>query len=68
MKYDSIGRNIRKYRMAKNLRQEDLADRAGLSPNYIGMIEQGEIIPSVEKLIDIANASRFVRSVAGGRP
>ena len=56
MKYDSIGMNIRKYRMSKNLRQEDIAERSGLSTNYIGMIERGEKIPSLEKFIDIANA------------
>ena len=56
MKYDTIGMNIRQYRMAKNLRQEDIAERTGLSTNYIGMIERGEKIPSLERFIDIANA------------
>lgn len=56
MKYDSIGANIRMFRMEKNLRQEDIAERAGLSTNYIGMIERGEKIPSLEKFIDICNA------------
>ncbi len=56
MKYDSIGANMRMFRMEKNLRQEDIAERAGLSTNYIGMIERGEKIPSLEKFIDICNA------------
>ena len=51
----SIGRNIRKYRMAQNLRQEDLAEKTGLSVNYIGAIERGEKLPSLETFIDIAN-------------
>ena len=41
MQYNSIGTNIRKFRTEKKLRQEDLAERAGLSANYIGMVERG---------------------------
>ena len=52
---DSIGKNIRKYRLAKKLRQEDLAERAELSTNYIGMIERGEKMPSLETFIAIVN-------------
>lgn len=53
---DSIGQNIRKYRKARQLRQEDLAELAGLSPNYIGLIERGEKSPSLEAFIAILNA------------
>lgn len=56
MKYDSIGSNIRMYRIEKNLRQEDIAERAGLSANYIGMIERGEKMPSLATFINICNA------------
>lgn len=56
MDFDSIGRNIRKFRLEKNLRQEDLAEQTGLSSNYIGMVERGEKTPSLETLIHIANA------------
>lgn len=56
MKLDTIGKNIRKYRLAKKLRQEDLAEKAGLSANYIGMVERGEKIPSLETFITILNA------------
>ncbi len=56
MKLDSIGKNIRAYRQAKKLRQEDLAVKTGLSTNYIGMVERGEKIPSLETFICIANA------------
>lgn len=55
MKLDTIGRNIRKYRLAKKLRQEDLAEATGLSTNYIGMVERGDKIPSLESLIAILN-------------
>lgn len=56
MKLDTIGKNIRKYRLAKKLRQEDLAEKAGLSANYIGMVERGEKIPSLETFLTILNA------------
>lgn len=55
MVMDSIGKNIRKYRLEKKMRQEDLAERAGLSTNYIGMVERGEKIPALETFIAILN-------------
>ena len=56
MKLDTIGKNIRKFRLVKKLRQEDLAERTGLTANYIGMVERGEKIPSLETFIKIVNA------------
>jgi len=56
MKLDTIGKNIRKYRLKKKLRQEDLAEKTGLTTNYIGMVERGEKIPSLETFIKILNA------------
>ena len=56
MELESIGRNIRKYRLMKKLRQEDLAERTNLTNNYIGAIERGEKLPSLETLIVIINA------------
>ena len=56
MKLDTIGKNIRKYRLLKKLRQEDLAEKAGLSINYVGAIERGEKVPSLETLLAIINA------------
>lgn len=55
MKLDSIGANIRQCRLSKNMRQEDLAEKANLSVTYIGMIERGEKTPSLETLITILN-------------
>lgn len=56
MQLDTIGKNIRKYRLSKKLTQEDLAEKINLSPNYIGMIERGEKTPSLETFISILNA------------
>lgn len=55
MNLDTIGKNIKKYRLVKKLRQEDLAEQTDLSSNYIGMLERGEKIPSLETLINILN-------------
>lgn len=56
MDYDSIGLHIRQQRIAKKMRQENIAERSGLSTNYIGMIERGEKVPSLESFIAILNA------------
>lgn len=56
MTTDSIGRNIRKYRMEKKMLQEDLAEKTGLSANYIGMLERGEKLPALDTFISILNA------------
>ena len=55
MDYRSSGENIRKYRKTKKMTQETLAERAGLSVNYIGSIERGEKLPSLETFIVILN-------------
>ena len=53
MDIETIGLNIRKCRNAKKMRQEDLAQKANVSSNYISAVERGVKIPSVETLIDI---------------
>ncbi len=55
MKWETIGYNIRKYRLEKKMRQEDLAEKAGVTANYIGILERGEKIPSLETFVTILN-------------
>ncbi len=55
MNTSSIGKRIRKYREAKGWRQEDFAEKIGLSVTYTGMIERGEKVPKLETFITIAN-------------
>ena len=55
MKTTSIGKRIRKYREERGWRQEDFAEKIGLSVTYTGMIERGEKIPRLETFINIAN-------------
>ena len=56
MGLESIGKHISKVRHLQKLRQEDLAEITGLRTNYIGAVERGEKIPSLETFIDILNA------------
>ena len=56
MEVAKIGKNIRKYRLLRKMRQEDLADKTGLSSNYIGMVERGEKQLSLESFVSILNA------------
>ena len=55
MNTSTIGKRIRKYREAKGWRQEDFAEKIGLSVTYTGMIERGEKVPKLETFITIAN-------------
>ena len=55
MNTSSIGKRIRKYREAKGWRQEDFAEKIGLSVTYTGMIERGEKVPALDTFITIAN-------------
>jgi transcriptional regulator with XRE-family HTH domain len=51
-----VARNLRRLRRNGGLTQEELADRAGLNRNYIGMIEREETAPTVDALEQIAGA------------
>ena len=51
MNFESIGKNIRTYRIRKKLRQEDLAELSDLSVTYIGMVERGEKLPVSASLL-----------------
>jgi transcriptional regulator with XRE-family HTH domain len=52
----ALGRAIRGRRKQAGLSQELLADRSGLHPNYVGLIERGERNPSAVALFAIAKA------------
>ena len=40
----------------KSYRHEDLAEKTGLSVNYIRMVQRGDKVPSLEIFINILNA------------
>lgn len=52
--YKHLGKNIKTRRKELNLTQQELADRLGLSLNFIGKIEVAFSKPSLDTLIDIA--------------
>ena len=56
MAYAEIGKNIQAVRKQKNLSREALAEKSGLSANFIGNIERGEKTVSLESFVSIANA------------
>ena len=49
-----VARNLRRLRNETGISQEELADRAGVSGNYIGMLEREENAASVDVLEKIA--------------
>ncbi|HEV2790556.1 MAG TPA: helix-turn-helix transcriptional regulator [Solirubrobacterales bacterium] len=51
----AIGRNLRAYRQARGLSQEDFADLLGVHRTYMGGIERGErnlTLRSVERIAE----------------
>lgn len=51
-----FGKRVRELRLAKGLTQEELAERAGLHPTYIGGIERGERNLGLDNLLKLARA------------
>lgn len=51
-----VARNLRRLRRERGLSQEELADRAEVNRNYVGMIEREENSPTVDILEQLAAA------------
>ena len=56
MDYIALGTRIKKLRHQKRLTQEQLAEKAGVSAPFIGHIERGSRVASLETLVAICNA------------
>lgn len=56
MDYEKLGKRIRDERLLLRLTIEQLAERVNKSTNYIGQIERNDGKPSLETVVDIANA------------
>ena len=54
--YKEIGKRIRTRRRELNITQEQVAERAGISTSFIGHIERGEKVASVETLAALSAA------------
>ena len=55
---EAMAINLRRERHARDMTQEELADRAGLSSRYLGSIERGAVSASVTVLGQLAKALR----------
>lgn len=56
--YTKLGKRIRALRKQAGLTQSGLAERAGLSDNYVGQIERGEARPTLDILCNISRSLR----------
>jgi transcriptional regulator with XRE-family HTH domain len=59
-----VATNLRKLRHARGLSQEELADRAGINRNYVGMLEREQhsaTVDMLEKLAEVLEAEFFRR-------
>ena len=54
--YQQVGKRIRLIRKEAGLTQAELAEKSGLSDNFVGLIERGVAHPTLEKLDQIADA------------
>lgn len=53
---ENVKKNIKEYRISKNLTQEQLAELCNISQDYISEIERGKKTPSLKRLYIIAEA------------
>jgi transcriptional regulator with XRE-family HTH domain len=53
-----FGREVRRRRKALGLTLEELAERADLTPNYLGTVEAGKRDPSLSTVMGIAHGLR----------
>lgn len=51
-----LGQRIRFLRTEANLTQEELAEKADISPVYLGEVERGQKVMGVDKFINIVKA------------
>jgi transcriptional regulator with XRE-family HTH domain len=49
-----VARNLRRLRQARELSQEELADRAGINRNYVGMLEREQHAATIDMLEKLA--------------
>ena len=53
--YQDLGLRVRDARKAKHLTQEQLAEKVGISSSFMGHIERGTRIASIDTLVSVCN-------------
>lgn len=54
--YTTVGKRIRQYRLAIGKTQEELAEKAGISANYLSNLETGQAAGRLAKYYSVAQA------------
>lgn len=55
----TFGETVRTERLARKLTQEQLAEKADLSLNFIGIVERGEQMASLDSIVRLAAAMKM---------
>jgi transcriptional regulator with XRE-family HTH domain len=63
-----VGRKLKDTRLALGLTQAEVAERLGVSPSYISVVEAGRRNLTLGQLANIANAMRLGIDVSFVRP
>ncbi len=53
---EKLGKQLKSFRLDRDLTQEELADKVGIHPTYVGKLETGKSNPSVKMLFKISRA------------
>lgn len=51
---EKVTKNIKELRLEQNISQEKLSELAGVSTDYVSLIERGKRVPSLKRLCMIA--------------
>lgn len=58
MNYAALGARVRRYRQEQKLTQEQLAETADISASFLGHIERGSRVLSIDTLLRLCTALR----------
>ena len=65
---EQLGRELRKARLARGLTQADVAERVDTDPETISRFERGATLPSLTRLLDLAEALHVTVGSLVGAP
>lgn len=58
----AFGEAVRNQRVGRKITQESLAELSGLSLNFVGNVERGQQMPSLESIVRLAEAMKMTGS------